>query len=357
MLVPDNYYQDGSTLARFGFNGMERDDEIAGLGNSYHAMFWMYDSRTARRWNLDPMGAFFSNQSAYSTFNNNPIFFMDPLGLVAETNPADTYNPADYETGDEIDHEGSKFVNIGGKKWSVTKGKAVVEAHRTDEERAEYEAEQAEKKRVYDEKMAEFERRLSFVNGFYASISVTFSEFATWGLLGEITEYSYLPPAQREIATDISEISGNVQLAALPLTCVKGTVRQTARLIIREGAGTGLKVFRYADDFGIGTYKVLREAADKSGIKGLEVHHLIEKRFAEFLEVSADDIPCIVLTGDEHKEFNKVWVNWIGRKNAKDLPHTKNFSAEDLREAVEEIHKELPEVKNILLEYLDKIGK
>lgn len=39
---------------RYGFNGMEKDDEITGhtdRGNHYAATFWEYDSRIRRRWN------------------------------------------------------------------------------------------------------------------------------------------------------------------------------------------------------------------------------------------------------------------------------------------------------------------
>ncbi len=42
-------------------------------------MFWEYDSRTAHRWNIDPVT--YPWQSSYTTFNNSPILFADPLGL------------------------------------------------------------------------------------------------------------------------------------------------------------------------------------------------------------------------------------------------------------------------------------
>ncbi len=64
---------------RFGYQGVEKDDEVAGSGNSYTAMFWQYDSRLGRRWNIDPVT--YPWQSSYATFNNNPIVFVDPLGL------------------------------------------------------------------------------------------------------------------------------------------------------------------------------------------------------------------------------------------------------------------------------------
>ncbi len=57
---------------------MEREDEIAGLGNSYTAMFWQYDSRTGRRWNLDPRPN--SSISSYGTFALNPVMYSDVMG-------------------------------------------------------------------------------------------------------------------------------------------------------------------------------------------------------------------------------------------------------------------------------------
>jgi RHS repeat-associated protein len=69
---------------RFGFGGQEKDDEIAGPGNSYYAQYWQYDPRIGRRWNLDPKANNYAWQSAYSAFNNNPILYNDPLGLEGE---------------------------------------------------------------------------------------------------------------------------------------------------------------------------------------------------------------------------------------------------------------------------------
>lgn len=57
---------------------MEKDDEIAGGGNSYTAEFWQYDSRLGRRWNLDPKPN--PSISDYATFANNPIMYIDPFG-------------------------------------------------------------------------------------------------------------------------------------------------------------------------------------------------------------------------------------------------------------------------------------
>ena len=63
---------------RFGFNGQERDDEVAEIGNINTAKFWEYDTRLGRRWNLDPI--YTSNISRYAVNGNSPICFMDPNG-------------------------------------------------------------------------------------------------------------------------------------------------------------------------------------------------------------------------------------------------------------------------------------
>ena len=57
---------------------MESDDEIYGIKNLYTALFWQYDSRIGRRWNVDPVIKF--HESPFSAFANNPILFIDPLG-------------------------------------------------------------------------------------------------------------------------------------------------------------------------------------------------------------------------------------------------------------------------------------
>ena len=73
---------DGRTVSlegyRFGFNGNEKTDEISGSGNHTTALYWEYDSRLGRRWNIDPVVKY--HESSYASFANNPIWFMDPSG-------------------------------------------------------------------------------------------------------------------------------------------------------------------------------------------------------------------------------------------------------------------------------------
>ena len=52
MLVPNRH--GSSTAYRYGFNGMEKDDELKGEGNSLNYTFRMHDSRVGRFFALDP---------------------------------------------------------------------------------------------------------------------------------------------------------------------------------------------------------------------------------------------------------------------------------------------------------------
>ncbi len=67
---------------RYGFNTQERDDEIAGVGNIMTAEFWEYDTRLGRRWNLDPIVKPW--ESRYAVLSNNPIVYLDPMGLSSQ---------------------------------------------------------------------------------------------------------------------------------------------------------------------------------------------------------------------------------------------------------------------------------
>lgn len=102
-----NSVQNRTDDYRFGFNGMEMDNEIFGsTGSSYTAEFWQYDSRLGRRWNVDPMMAYYPWQSPYACFNNNPIYFADPSGF-----------EGDPPKNDE--KKGETFTDVNGKKRNV----------------------------------------------------------------------------------------------------------------------------------------------------------------------------------------------------------------------------------------------
>jgi len=111
---PSDYYPFGLMMSgrswsegyRFGFNGQEQDDEVYGEGILNTALYWEYDTRLGRRWNIDIVSS--SSESLYSCFLNNPVFLVDLLGAspstIVEEQEDGTYevvggNPYDGDNG------------------------------------------------------------------------------------------------------------------------------------------------------------------------------------------------------------------------------------------------------------------
>ena len=114
-MMPDRDWSTESGY-RFGFNGQEQDDEVAGNGNSYTAEFWQYDSRLARRWQPDPKPS--SEFSEYAVLRCNPVLFRDVLG--------DTIN------------ESNATSSSGFKQWKSSKeGRKFISRYKTGGERGE----------------------------------------------------------------------------------------------------------------------------------------------------------------------------------------------------------------------------
>ena len=67
-------------------------------------------------------------------------------------------------------------------------------------------------------------------------------------------------------------------------TCPKQIILQNAAEAIVDGRSAIVM-----------SYMELRKTVKSLGIKGMEVHHLIEKRFAKTLGIDPDDIPSILL--------------------------------------------------------------
>ena len=65
---------------RFGFNGMEKDNEVKGIGNSMDFGARIYDSRLGKWLSTDPLQKKYPSLSPYNFVANNPIMFIDPDG-------------------------------------------------------------------------------------------------------------------------------------------------------------------------------------------------------------------------------------------------------------------------------------
>lgn len=63
---------------KYGFNGLEKTNEIYGEANEYTSDFRQYNSRVSRWFSRDPDVQF--SESPYVSMANNPIYYIDPLG-------------------------------------------------------------------------------------------------------------------------------------------------------------------------------------------------------------------------------------------------------------------------------------
>ena len=85
-----DYYPFGSTMPgrsfstpsyRFGLNGMEKDDDLKGSGNSLDFGARIYDPRLGRWSARDKLSLKYVGLSPYTFVGNSPVLFIDPDGL------------------------------------------------------------------------------------------------------------------------------------------------------------------------------------------------------------------------------------------------------------------------------------
>jgi RHS repeat-associated protein len=73
-----------SDAYNYGFNGMRKDNEIKGEGNSYDFGARIYDPRIGRWLSRDPLEGKYPGMSPYNFVSNNPIILNDPTGKSGE---------------------------------------------------------------------------------------------------------------------------------------------------------------------------------------------------------------------------------------------------------------------------------
>ncbi|MCB9361355.1 MAG: hypothetical protein H6588_08640 [Flavobacteriales bacterium] len=154
VLLTYDYYPGGSIMPgrnyasneyRYGFNkGSEKDDEITGVTGSHITTYFReYDLRLLRTWSIDPV--FQPWQSPYTSMDNNPIWYNDPMGDKAWVGEVDDEGNTNYvaEKGDTKETLASQYglspdlVNmITGnqiiKEGSIISGKNVKAATKTE---------------------------------------------------------------------------------------------------------------------------------------------------------------------------------------------------------------------------------
>jgi RHS repeat-associated protein len=79
MIMPGRKYSAGGSY-RFGFNGVEKSNEISGEGNHYEFRFREYDPQRAQFWSVDPLFKQYPWNSPYAFAENRAIDGIDLEG-------------------------------------------------------------------------------------------------------------------------------------------------------------------------------------------------------------------------------------------------------------------------------------
>jgi len=66
---------------RYGFNSMEKDDEVKGDGNSVNYKYRMHDPRVGRFFSVDPLAKKYPELSTYQFSSNSPVINIELEGL------------------------------------------------------------------------------------------------------------------------------------------------------------------------------------------------------------------------------------------------------------------------------------
>lgn len=114
--------------------------------------------------------------------------------------------------------------------------------------------------------------------------------------------------------------------------------------------GDELSSFNHAAEFGVDSYKNLKKSVEAtySTGSGLEVHHLIERRFAKQMGMKEADMPSIVLTKDEHRQFTAAWNKAIGRRGTSNTINTETADYNIILEKARTIYEDYPELLKVI---------
>ena len=151
-------------------------------------------------------------------------------------------------------------------------------------------------------------------------------------------------------------------IGATFIPCVPGSyVYKGVKLGVKLGSKTGkvaVKVASSTSDFRkgykkclvIGKYKGLRKMF--KGVKGVEVHHVIEKRFAVLFKPGANDFMSVPMERGLHQLITNRW-----RQQFAYGYNYRKITKAQMKKAINNVYKDMPELKALALKWLDQNWK
>ncbi len=267
----------------------------------------LYDPQIGRFWQVDELAESSWEWSPYTFALNNPIEFNDPLGLDPEK--SDPNNP---KVLPEV-----VVVAIPKGFWA--------------------------KQRLYYDIMDQLNRRGATIDQIMQpSLREMMYRFdGITKFRDRVTDMTW--ESDRIFRKAVWEV-GSFFIPVSWLTKAK-YAKYAWRLFRLKRGITGLKALKYASEYGIKAYRELKKLSPL----GSEVHHLIEKRFANLFGVAEKDMSSIVLTETEHQTFTNAWRKEIGYATDKATElTTKTATRVDVEDAARRIYADYPEILKAL---------
>ncbi len=109
---------------RYGFNGVEKDDEIKGSGNSLTFTFRIYDPRLGRFLSVDPLAQYYPYSTPYAFAENDVIRAVDLEGLEKYIVTFRTFipqpkldNPNPFGTSSSFKGDNRKYYDVNSTAY------------------------------------------------------------------------------------------------------------------------------------------------------------------------------------------------------------------------------------------------